>query len=243
MEQSVLLLGDLRALAAAPAAATSTRTRIGRLALSSQSRMHQALEWETIALDGSILFLAAQFELAVRDMVEAFINAVARKFRRYPELPQEFRDNNLQLIGRLLQDARRAQLSHVDPNQVIQELSMCLRNGRPVRLFAVGFTLHERNMTSDQLSEILRRASVRNLWRQIALAAGVQSHLGVTNVGVVAELARRKLDGFMQQRNQIAHRGPNYQTVGDAIVLDYIAFFRDLVPTIADILEAKVASY
>lgn len=243
MERSVQLMSDLRTLAAVPISATARRTRLGRAAAEAQDRMREGREWETIALDGSILFLSSQFELAVRDMADSFVTTVAARFRRYTDLPQRFREENLRLIGILLQGTTRAQVAHVNSAQIVQELAQCMSRGHPVKLFSVGFALHERNMTSEMLVEMFSRADVSDLWRGIATAAPVRAHFGNLNVDRTAEFAKAKLNGFMEQRNQIAHRGPNYQTVGDTVVLDYIAFFRCVVPAIADVLEAKLAAY
>ena len=243
MEQSVQLLSDLRALASAPSSLTARRTKLGRAAAETQTKMRHAREWETITLDGSVLFLSSQFELTVRDMADSFVTAVAARFRRYADLPQGLRDENVRLIGILLQDTTRAQVAHVNSAQIIQELAQCLHKGSPVKLFSVGFALHERNMTSGMLAELFKRAEVRDLWRDIAKAAQVRAYFGNLNVDRTAELAKAKLNAFMEQRNQIAHRGPNYQTVGDTVVLDYIAFFRCIVPALADVLEGRLKAY
>ena len=211
--------------------------------LATQADLRLSRDWETISLDGSILFLASQFESTIRDMAESFISNIGTKFRQYTDIPESIRNQNLKLIGRLLQDYSKTQYAHISYNQVVQELADCLTKGTPVRLFALGFTFHEHNMNSGQLSELYHRAEIADFWRAVAAFPELKTYLQVNQTDLASRVAREKLDAFMEQRNQIAHRGPNYQTVGDAIVLDYIAFFKVLVPAIADVLETKLATY
>jgi hypothetical protein len=98
-------------------------------------------------------------------------------------------------------------------------------------------------MSSEQVADIFRRAAVADLWRSVAADPDVRAHFGNLNIERTSEMAKDKLNRFMDQRNQIAHRGPNYQTVGDTVVLDYIAYFRCIVPALAEVLERQVAQY
>jgi hypothetical protein len=131
MEQSIGLLSELRSLGVTPSSRTVERFRLGKAAVSTQALLRRSREWETMALDGSILLLASQFEMTVRDMAETFVTAIGRKFRLYKDLPEGLRNSNLRLIGQLLQDTTRAQVAHVDSNIVVQDLAACLRRGRP----------------------------------------------------------------------------------------------------------------
>jgi len=57
------------------------------------------------------------------------------------------------------------------------------------------------------------------------------------------KLAQGKLDQFMAYRNQIAHRGAHYSTLGPSTVQDFVVFFRCLMGALSLALEDHVANF
>jgi len=243
LENHVHLVDDLRRLAASREVTSATRTILGRQALATRERMRVSREWETVSLDGCLLSVAAEFELASRDLAEAASGRLASKVKRYQDIPEPIRVENVRLVGELLTAINKPRTAHIDYIQVVEDVARCLTKGKPVRLYVSGFASHGRNLTSGELSELFSRLQVKDLWRKMSDAPELRGHLGTTTAETTAQLARNKLDAFIDTRNQIAHRGPNYQTVGSSVVLDYIDYFRSLVPALASVLDDHLTNF
>lgn len=237
-EHALDLLDSLRDFGGSRATLSLGRYRSGRKAAAVQEELRAERDWEIIFLDGCVLYLAAQFEANIRDQAEALAARIAGAARRYDELPASIRTHNMELVGELLIGRHRT--NQVEPPGVIQQLATCLARGRPVRLYLAGFSWHDRNLSGEQLAEIFRRLDVKDLWRGVGSDHALASYLGASLPEAVTQLARNKLDQFVQVRNQIAHRGPNYETAGSTEVRDYVQFLRRLATALAAVLEAHL---
>ena len=243
IERHVQLLDKLRALGSVREARSIRRTRLGQTTLDLRQDIRSCRSWETIGVDGCVLSLCGEFELAARDLTERASELLAAKFKRYSHLPEPIRLKNVELVGELLSKRWRQKTSGVNYVQVVEDLNQCLTKEKPIRLYSAGFATHDHNLNSKWLAEIFGRLEVEDLWRKIGPAPGMMAHFGTQTVETTAKAARDKLDSFMEVRNQIAHRGPNYQTVGSSVVLDYVAFFRLLVPALAGVLQDHLAGF
>lgn len=156
---------------------------------------------------------------------------------------QKLRDQNVRLVGELLVALNRPKVAHINYVDVVAELAACATKGSPVALYAAGFASHERNLRGSQLSEMVGRVELTKLWDTLGKDGGLKAYFGTLKPKSTGEAASRKLDSFMEDRNQIIHRGPSYQTVGATIVLDYVEYFRVLAPALAKTFEHHLASY
>jgi hypothetical protein len=243
LEEAVRLVDDLRILGSTPPAISLTRTRLGQQALLTQARLRATREWEIVALDGSVLYLSAQFEATARGMAEAFAHRLVRKVSKYSDLPQSLRDRNARQIGQLLEAINSARFAHVDHLVVVNEFARAAVRDRPVSLYAEGFSAHDTNLNSSAISQLYGKFDIQQFWPRVARDPLVRSHFGSTSAPHTNQVLQNKLNAFMQIRNQIAHHGPSYQSTGSTVILDYIQFFRVMVPAMADVLEDYLASY
>lgn len=90
---------------------------------------------------------------------------------------------------------------------------------------------------------MFKRLGVKDLWKTLAQNPSLASLLGTTGTNLTERQAKSSLDEFVEVRNQVMHRGPNYSTVGGTVLLGYVAFFRCFVPALADLLSLHAASY
>lgn len=243
VERSVDLVGDLKMLGAATAPPSSLRSPLCRAATTVRSSILAQRTWETIALDGSLLYIAAQFEEAVRGLVEKLIQLKCQRVAKYDDLPEELRDHNTRLIGELLRRRENPRDPTVDHIQVVEDFLQCQRTGVPVRLYVQGFSQHDRNLTPDQLKGLMKRAGVAELWPSIGRDPDLQDHLNcVGDENAAITQARNRLSSFISDRNMISHRGPAYQTIGPTVMRDYVAFFRAFFQALVGALESHIAA-
>jgi len=241
IEHYVRLVGDLRELGAANHAASASRTVLGRRAVGIRARLRRYRDWETISLDGCVLSVAAEFELVARDLAEWLVRSMCAKVPTYNDLPDRMKLGNVRQVGELLRLVGRPRVAHINFVNVVNDLVQSATVGTPVAVFEEGFSMHDRNLRSDQLSEMFRRAEVTELWPKLGANNWLREHFG--GVAAADAAARGKLDQFMEERNQIAHRGASYQTVGPNVVLDFILFFRLLVGALEGVLDDHLADF
>jgi len=244
VERNVSLVGSLGALGAASAPSSALRGPLGRTAGAVRQTVLSHRTWETIALDGSLLYLCAQYEVAVRDLVEELVRLTCQKVAAYAQLPDDLRADNTRLIGELL---RRGGENPRDPTvdyvQVLKDLVQCHEVGAPARLYFQGFSYHDRNLSPDELRDLMGRAGVRDLWPHVARHQELQRYLECVGENATVGAARSKLSQFISDRNAISHRGPSYQTIGPSVMLDYVRFFRCLMPALVGVLESHLAGF
>jgi hypothetical protein len=147
------------------------------------------------------------------------------------------------LVGTLLSDVGSQRVAHIPHTSVVQELAVCFEKGRPVELFSVGFGFHDHNLKSGEVSSMFKRLGVKDLWDKLGENASLAFLLGTTGTDLTPRQARSFLDEFVEVRNQVMHRGPNYNTVGGTVLLEYVGFFRCFVPALADLLSNHAASF
>lgn len=242
LQQTVALVDDLKRLGATSPAVTTARTRLGQRAIEARGRLTASRHWEAVSLDGCVLYLSAQFELAARDLAQTLIERIAANFRRYADLPESIRTHNLHQIGELLR-SNTTITAHIDRALVVRDLASALYRGRPVRLHSLGFAAHDRNLRSQQLAELYARAGLEKFWPKIGLDGLLAGELGTTPGDQTATAAVLRLNSFMDERDQIAHRGPSYETAGATVVMGYIAFFRRFVPAVANVLDDYLSTF
>jgi hypothetical protein len=71
----------------------------------------------------------------------------------------------------------------------------------------------------------------------------MRAHFGGTTPTQTQALATAKLDSFMEYRNQIAHRGASYATLGSSVIVDFVTFFKCLVGALSSILLDYLATF
>jgi hypothetical protein len=243
IQHHVELVQELRLLGAAKTSTSIQKTIVGKRATEVQSRLNTDFQWQTISLDGCVLSLAGEFEHAALDLSEWLARTLCSRVATYSDLPSKIRDENLQLIGEALKNVGRPYLAHINYSQVIFDLYQSDTKGIPVTLFSRGFGMHNQNLRSEQLAHVFARSQVKDLWSKLGRNPWLRAYYNGIGVGKTAKLAAERLDDFMEYRNQVAHRGPSYASVGPTVVLDHVKFFRCLLGALALVLDEYQESF
>ncbi len=241
IEHYIRLTGDLRQLGGTNPAQSATRTLLGRRATGIRARLRLYRDWETISLDGCVLSIAAEFELTVRDLAEWLVGGMCSKVPTYNDLPDKVKQGNVRQVGELLRSVGRPRVAHINYVNVVNDLVRSATVGTPVVVFGEGFAMHDQNLRAEQLSEMFGRARVKDLWPQLGANKWLREYFGGVRTAEVP--AKGKLDEFMEYRNQTAHRGASYHTLGATVVLDFILFFRCLIGALEGVLDEHLADF
>lgn len=242
LRQSIDLVDSLAELRAQPAAASLSRTRVGRSAQRTHTTLRQAGRWEIIVLDGGVLYVSALFESTIRELVRLLVDNVAIHAGTYHQVSETVQKSNLRGVAEFLRRADEPRFSHLLASTIVEDLAVALNAGTPLRLFADGFAITDRNMRHGEVADLFRRAGLQELWPKLGREAQLQQHFGLSQEDTTTKAAQGKLDAFMETRNAIAHRSPAYQSTGPGVLRDHIDFFEALVASLVAVVTTWVAS-
>jgi hypothetical protein len=189
--------------------------------------------------EGMFLSACAQFELAIRNLVEAFVNRASLKHAAFSTLPAEMRDRHRQGCANILQNLHRNKFKHLSGSTLIASLASCdnIPSGTRYRLIPEAYSSSESNFRSNVVNEHLRNLGMKDTWRIIGSKAILKTNLASMSDQITAERAKLALDGLMTRRNQLVHRGTSYTAPSEADVRECAEFFTSLIQAIAEALE------
>jgi len=197
----------------------------------------------SLACEGAYLSACAQFEQAVRDLIEeAAIQAAAKKgtFALLPAEMQAFHTNG---CGNILQNLTQDKFKHLTAAGIVGALHGCVVTGAaPLSLVVEAFSSNERNFKPHIISEHVKRLGVKKVWNLLALQPVLQGHFGTASPADAEKFARERLERIMDKRNTIIHRGKGFAAPSDAEVRECANYFKALAEALARVLVDYIAS-
>jgi hypothetical protein len=193
-----------------------------------------------VVYDGPFLTACAQFEMAVRDMIEAFISNLMRKITDYSHLPKPVMDWHPRGCAQILLNIHQDKFKHLTQDIVLQNLASCVHYSpkKPYRFTLEAFSDNERNLKPDIIEEIFKkRLGIDKIWQKLSREDDLTTYFGTQNSQLVEKLAREKLKEIMNRRNEIIHRGKEYYTPGESEIKECANFFKVLILSFANMLE------
>ncbi len=194
-----------------------------------------------ISFDGAVLSLAASFEEFVTTLAERCLDMLPGVIARYEDLPVGISDANVKYTGEVLTHATRYQ--HLDPAHLVANLNSCFAGGTPYRLNSQALSLLDRNPGPTVLQEYLgERLGLKDLWNRISSCETINEWGQARTPNDTRAKAEAKLKEFMSDRNNIAHRGYGYQTLGPSSIRAYVLYFEALAPALVTTCEQHLSS-
>lgn len=190
----------------------------------------------------------AEFELAVRSLVEKFVSDISLRKPRFVDLPHDMKSWHPNGCAKIIEELSAKnpsdKFAHLTIDRLVDDLFSCLpASGRPVySLRPEAFSDNERNFRDQMLSEVVGRIGLKGLWTKLSQQPQLQAYHGTTNAGDVDRLARGKLKKLMNDRNNIIHRGRTTYSPSESDVRDCVKFFDALVTSLAHVMAVHLAS-
>ena len=157
------------------------------------------------SLDGAVLLLTAALEQFVSDVILAFATDLPNIVPNYGDLPESIRAANERQTGEALSD-RRTRFTHYELRRFVDNLRTCHVGDVPYALNGETLAVNYRNLTPEQLRELISRLGVGNIWTQIESTTALLEWSGLEKAESARQLAQSQLDHLIETRNQIAHR-------------------------------------
>lgn len=195
----------------------------------------------SIACEGAFLSACAQFEQAVRDLIEETANQVACKKGLFSSLPIKMQEEHTLGCGGILQNLSQDKFKHLTENNIVNSLYRCLVAPiSPAPLIVESYSSNERNFKPSIISEHIKRLGLNKVWEQLSKENSLQSHFNSNSEVDTEKFSRERLDRIMDKRNTIIHRGKGFAAPSYSEVKECVDFFTALVLDLGSVLEDYV---
>lgn len=190
-----------------------------------------------------ILYIGGRFEDFVKTIFEEFAIQFAQKHPNYNSLPQKFQTSIVQDTSIVISSPRKFGYGDIMQKTFIENLFKNVINDDFGTINHQCLSITEGNMRSDILSDLFAKISINNLWNDIGQQLSIRTLFETSDSSNASSQAKKYLDEFMNQRNQVAHPGggsftwPSYDDV-----IKHIEFFKVLSPVLLDLGNMKVSS-
>ena len=197
-----------------------------------------------VASNASLLFIAAAFEEAVRQLGHAYAQQLAEK----AEIPAD----RLRAIRMGLWEKAAHQLSskplgtrNFDDElarksiSILQDFCLDLRN---VELMIDSAVYHSRNLRSDEVNALFKRLGVSDVCARVGRSVEYRNFFLVPSVARAQGEFTRFLNSFYEARNTATHDLGVFRAMGAVDVIRYVDFFQIAVSRLQLVLEADLAS-
>jgi len=195
-----------------------------------------------VANDGAFLAACALYELAVKDVVEAFLAAAKTRIPTYVHLPAEIRDWNPIGCANVLVCIKEARFGHLTMDAVVRNLASCVnqKERHAYDLLPEAFSFHDNNITAGELEKMMGRLGVEKLWQKLSRQVDFATFLGSAHEGTAENRGRLLLKNIIDRRNNIIHRGRSYFTPSHSEICDAAEFLRQLMAALVRVLDAHL---
>lgn len=197
-----------------------------------------------VAYEGAFLTVCAEFELAIREMIEVFIDRACAAKPTFGALPSAMQKRQHAGCAKIITHIDRPNFNHLTVDQVVD----CLYSCHPTsslpryRLLPEAFSENERNFSWSMLKEVMDRLGVANFLDRIGIHTGMAAHFGAQVGPRTANLVVSRLDEMMRRRNNIVHRGRTTHSPSATDVKECAAFLAALVISVSDVLSAHLVA-
>ncbi len=199
----------------------------------------------SVALEGAFLSNCAHYELAVRDLIEAFISQVSTKLTAFHHIPRAIRDWHPRGCAKIMLELERDKFQHLTADTITKAISSCETASikAPYRFLLDAFSAHERNLSANVVEDMLaRRLGIDKIWQRLSHRPEMESYFGTNNHEMLERLSRSRLDDLIQRRNGIIHRGRATYAISQTELVEASTFLRVLITSLAEIMTAVLAA-
>ena len=197
------------------------------------------------AYDGSYLSICAQFEFAVRNLVEVFTNQLNTKIPMYNNLPTCITEWYPKGCSEILLHITQEKYNHLTQLAILNSLASCIRctAKKPYHFIPDAFSSHDNNLRPGVIDEIFKkRLGLDKIWNKLGRETILSTYLGSPNPQTTEQRARAKLEAAISLRNNIIHRGQGFFHPGESDLRDTARYFDALVSSLANVLDRYLAS-
>ncbi len=194
-----------------------------------------------------IVALYASFEKFVENLITEYVRIEAKRLN-YADLPKPLKDKHLagttELLRRKPGLGRYAGLSEL---VLVKNLFDCLSDTKPYELNEAAVTDHNANLRAGEVDALFALVGIEAICsrtcRADAMVAWYCKTQGLDTPpqdGVKRIVLEERLEGIVERRNQVAHRGGNPQDLlGSAAMAEAVDFIESLAISIFGLVVGR----
>jgi hypothetical protein len=230
------------ALARADLKRFRSKHALGIAAVDLHARARAASSGLPLACEGAFLTACAQFELAVRGVIEETANRAAAKKANFRSLPIVMQEEHVDGCARILQKWKLDKYKHLPPNVVINSLTTCYSKGVRYSLVVEAFSSNDANFRPETITKHMKKLGLNKLWEKLSRETCLQIYFGGVSVKDTSRFSAETLKSLMEKRNTIIHRGKSFASPSSKEVEDGAKFFSVLIEALANVTTTYVAT-
>jgi hypothetical protein len=194
-----------------------------------------------------VVALYASFEKFAENIVAAHARLVALR-SKYAALPARLTKKHLLKSAELLLRGRLGEGRYVEVRDidVVKNLFDCLSGSKTYALNEVAIAAHDLNLRSEELSRLFAAVGIAEVCERARRTDAMVSWFCASKSleqpppdGVPMAIVQQRLDGLVERRNQVAHRGGSpIDLLGTAEMTDHVDFVEALANSIFALMVA-----
>ena len=160
--------------------------------------------------------LYASFEKFIEGLIAAFAQLESRRLE-YAKLPEGLKKKHLSQTLKMLERGRigEGRYAHLTTGNVVKNLIECLHGTIPYTLNDAAIVAHDHNLRVPEIDELFAAVGMENVSNYVRQADDlVKWHRDLKEPSadpqvVPAIIISTRLEGIVERRNEVAHRGGN----------------------------------
>ncbi|MFS2057850.1 HEPN domain-containing protein [Kosakonia cowanii] len=191
-----------------------------------------------VILNGTLLlFIVGRFESFIKETFEEYCRNIADRVRNFTELPKDMRDNLIRYTSEVISNPRKYGHAENGVRAFVKVMYDNMHNeNAPIEINYKCLSITSENMRPDILSDLFKRAEVKNIWERLSQQSKLQFFWESSDASGVRKKSESHLNGLMDKRNSIAH--PSTSIIwpdAESIIYD-LNFFKTFSSVLIEVL-------
>ena len=102
------------------------------------------------------------------------------------------------------------------------------------------FSNNDHNFSAATIERHSNNLGIEMVWKKLSRQVALQSFLRITTEAFVEEVAKKRLDGIIEKRNHIIHRGRSYAAPSESEVKEAAGYLKILIGSMAEVFNAHL---
>lgn len=191
----------------------------------------------TIVPGTMVLYIGGRFEYFIRSLHIDLCDRVMARAGAYRKLPKTMQENLITFTAEVIGNPRKYSHGPQNVKTFISTLADNLDDTKiQTGINSLCLSITSENMRFKICAEIFDRIGVKDVWSKVCQQAKVLRFFEVADGAQAKIKTEQFLNGFMDERNRIAHPSPSFSWPASARVEEYVRFFEAIAEAFADLL-------
>lgn len=201
------------------------------------------VSYRVTSLEGIYLFVCAEYESVVRELIEKFIGELQVKISDYSKLPMQIIKRHVKGCGEILMRSDDPRYRHINVNTVLSALNSCAVTPQNYQLIPEAFSSNKKNFWANVISEHFLNLGLQKFWNKMSTDSGMLLYFGISAPYFLDEKKiKQRVDDIVKFRNNLIHRSKPPVAATEMQLKDDAKFLGLLITGCAKILEQHLIS-